>query len=123
MERDDIIEYSLDAHHSAEKGVQIRKKIYFVTLLLTIITAAEVLLGVFWSNIGFPWSVVKMSFILMTIVKAGYIVMVFMHLGDERKALRWVILLPYALFIMYLVFILVSDAGVLYQVKQALSIG
>jgi cytochrome c oxidase subunit 4 len=123
MERDDIIEYSLDAHHSDAKGVEIRKKIYFVTFLLTVITAAEVLLGVFWNAIGFPWSVVKMSFILMTVVKAGYIVMVFMHLGDERKALRWVILLPYALFIMYLIFILVSDAGVLYQVKQTLSIG
>ena len=42
MERDDIIEYSLDAHHSEEEGVKIRKKIYFVTILLTAITAVEV---------------------------------------------------------------------------------
>jgi len=26
MERDDLIEYSLDAHHSEEKGLEIRKK-------------------------------------------------------------------------------------------------
>ena len=122
MKRDDIIEYSLDSHHSAEEGKAIRKKIWFVTALLTIITAAEVLLGVFWNSIGFPCSVVKISFILLTIVKAGYIVMVFMHLGDERKALRWVILAPYALFIMYLLFILLNDASVLYNVRQALGL-
>ena len=122
MKRDDIIEYSLDSHHSAEEGKAIRKKIWLVTALLTIITAAEVLLGVFWNSIGFPWSVVKISFILLTIVKAGYIVMVFMHLGDERKALRWVILAPYALFIMYLLFILLNDASVLYNVRQALGL-
>ena len=29
MERDDIIEYSLHSHHSAEEGVKLRKKILF----------------------------------------------------------------------------------------------
>ena len=43
MERDDIIEYSLDAHHSEEQGVLLRKKIWKVTALLTIITAVAVL--------------------------------------------------------------------------------
>ena len=42
MERDDIIEYSLHAHHSEEEGKKIRKKIFFVTALLSIITAVEV---------------------------------------------------------------------------------
>lgn len=122
MERDDIIEYSLDAHHSEEEGKKIRKKIWFVTALLTVVTAAEVLLGVFWGNMGVPWGAVKLAFIIMTIVKAGYIVMVFMHLGDERKALRWVILLPYALFILYLIFILFHDATVLYNIRQLFGI-
>jgi cytochrome c oxidase subunit IV len=51
------------------------------------------------------WAYVKWSFIIMTLVKAAYIVMVFMHLGDEKKALRNVILIPYAIFILYLIFI------------------
>jgi cytochrome c oxidase subunit IV len=38
-------------------------------------------------------------------LKAGYIVMVFMHLGDERPYLRNVILIPYFLFVAYLIFI------------------
>ena len=50
MERDDIIEYSLHAHHSEEQGVKIRKKIWFVTALLSIITVIEVLIGAFLSK-------------------------------------------------------------------------
>ncbi|MGD1848461.1 MAG: cytochrome C oxidase subunit IV family protein [Salibacteraceae bacterium] len=111
MERDDIIEYSLDAHHSEDEGRKIRKKIIFVTALLTIVTAVEVGLGIIASGwVGVKWELVKWSFIVMTLVKAGYIVMVFMHLGDERKALRWLILAPYAMFILYLSFICLTEA-------------
>ena len=45
MERDDIIEYSLHAHHSEEEGKKIRKKIFVVTAILSIITAVEVAMG------------------------------------------------------------------------------
>ncbi|MFZ9028883.1 MAG: cytochrome C oxidase subunit IV family protein [Crocinitomicaceae bacterium] len=105
MERDDIIEYSLDAHHSEEQGVKIRKKIWFVTALLTVITAVEVALGAYIKQGSGAWPFVKWSFIIMTLLKAGYIVMVFMHLGDERKGLRSVILVPYFIFMFYLIFI------------------
>lgn len=105
MERDDIIEYSLDAHHSEEQGAKIRKKIWFVTALLTVITAVEVALGAYIKQGSGAWPFVKWSFIIMTLLKAGYIVMVFMHLGDERKGLRSVILVPYFIFMLYLIFI------------------
>ena len=109
MERDDLIvndQYSIDAHHSAEEGVKIRKKIYFVTILLSVITTVEVFMGAYIKRADtLMWEMVKWSFIAMTLVKAGYIVMVFMHLGDERKNLRNVILIPYVLFILYLAFI------------------
>jgi cytochrome c oxidase subunit IV len=36
--------------------------------------------------------------------------MVFMHLGDERKGMRYVILVPYFLFMLYLIFIAVTEA-------------
>jgi cytochrome c oxidase subunit IV len=51
------------------------------------------------------WETIKMLFLLLTLVKAAYIVLIFMHLGEERKNLKYVILLPYALFILYLIFI------------------
>lgn len=109
MERDDIYEYSLDTHHSEEEGVKIRKKIVFVTILLTAITIVEVLMGAYIKQSSSMWVYVKWAFILMTLVKAGYIVMVFMHLGDEKKALRNVILIPYAIFAIYLIFILLWE--------------
>jgi caa(3)-type oxidase subunit IV len=111
MERDDIIEYSLDTHHSEEQGKKIRKKIWMVTLLLTIVTGVEVALGAMVKQGSDAWLTVKILFILLTLLKAGYIVLSFMHLGDERKVLKWVILLPYAIFIIYLMFIAFTEGS------------
>jgi cytochrome c oxidase subunit IV len=109
MERDDIIEYSLDAHHSEEAGVKIRKKIIFVTLLLTAITAVEVICGMFIKQTSDYWTATKWFFIVLTLVKAGYIVLVFMHLGEERKGLKYVILIPYFIFMFYFIFIMLTE--------------
>ena len=113
MERDDLIvndSYAMAAHHSEEAGAAIRKKIWFVTALLTLITAVEVGMGVvFKRSETFTWTAIKWTFIVMTLVKAGYIVLVFMHLGDERSNLKRVIVAPYLLFISYLIFIAITD--------------
>ena len=114
MERDDLIvndSYALNAHHSEEEGVKIRKKIVFVTVLLTLITAVEVAMGIVFKRAEtFTWETIKWSFIILTLVKAGYIVMIFMHLGDERKNLRNTIIIPYLVFIIYLIFIALTEA-------------
>jgi cytochrome c oxidase subunit IV len=113
MERDDIIEYSLDAHHSEEEGVKKRKKIVKVTLLLSAITAVEIIVGLVAGKRHVSetvWEIVKWSYIVLTIVKAAYIVLSFMHLGDERKSFKWTILLPYLIFMAYLIFIALSEA-------------
>lgn len=110
MKRDDIIEYSLGATHSEEEGKKIRKKIWFVTAVLSIVTAIEVLMGVYQSSMGVPTTIIKLIFIGLTVLKAGYIVIVFMHLGDERKMLKYFILLPYATFILYLLYLLFTEA-------------
>jgi cytochrome c oxidase subunit IV len=112
MERDDIIEYSLDAHHSEEEGKRIRRKIWMVTLLLAVVTTVEVTLGAYWKS-WFDlsaWNTIKWTYVVLTLVKAAYIVMTFMHLGDERRNIRSIILLPYALFILYLLFIAVWES-------------
>lgn len=113
MVRDDIIEYSPDAHHSEAEGAKIRKKIYFVTFLLSFITILEVAVGIAFgrgSVEGMTWSIIKWSYIILTLIKAGYIVMVFMHLGDERKLTRYCVLVPYTLFISYLIFICLNES-------------
>ena len=113
MERDDLIvndSYSLNAHHSEEEGVKIRKNIWKVTLILTILTTVEVFMGVYFKRSEtFTWSMIKWTFIVLTLVKAAYIVLVFMHLGDERSNLKKVVLAPYMLFIGYLLFIVISE--------------
>ena len=114
MLRDDIIEYSLDAHHSEEKGVELRKTIWKVTFLLTAITAIEVALGSMIKQSSDYWQIIKWIFIVLTLVKAGYIVLSFMHLGDERKGLKYVILLPYFVFAAYLIFILLNEGTAIF---------
>jgi len=112
MERDDIIEYSLDAHHSEEEGRKMRRNIWLVTLLLAVVTTIEVALGAYWKEwMPDSWHLVKWTFVVLTLVKATYIVMSFMHLGDERRNIRAIILLPYALFILYLLFIAVWESN------------
>jgi len=123
--RDDLIindQYSLDAHHDEEAGKKIRKKIYFVTILLSVITAVEIAMGIFFKRdqvtYGIDWEVIKWIFIVLTLVKAGYIVLVFMHLGDEQKNLKWTILGPYIIFICYLIFICLTEGTYIYNMLQ-----
>ncbi|NOQ75118.1 MAG: hypothetical protein GQ574_24100 [Crocinitomix sp.] len=113
MVRDDIIEYSLQGHHSEEDGVKIRKKIWKVTAILSIITILEVAVGAMFpkDSVGeWTWFFIKYGYIILTVIKAGYIVLVFMHLGDEAKGLKYMILVPYIIFILYLIFIVIMEA-------------
>jgi Co/Zn/Cd efflux system component len=58
MERDDLIvndSYSVNARHSEEEGKKLRKKIYAVTALLTVITIVEVFMGVAFKRNGTGW--------------------------------------------------------------------
>jgi cytochrome c oxidase subunit IV len=123
MERDDLIvndSYSVASNHDEEHGKAIRKKIVQVTVLLSIITIVEVALGIFIKQGTSLWPVVKTAFIIMTLVKAGYIVAVFMHLADERKTLRYVILVPYILFILYLLVISIIESNALNEIWQSI---
>jgi caa(3)-type oxidase subunit IV len=118
MERDDLIvneSYALKAHHTEEEGVKIRKKIFKVTIILTVITIIEVLMGAnFQRNGTFTWDMIVTALIVLTLVKAGYIVFVFMHLGDERKNFQRTILIPYIFFMVYMI-ILISVIEGSYQ--------
>lgn len=115
MERDDLYvndSYSVAANHDEAHGKQIRKTIWKVTLILTLITAFEVFMGIMFKRADtYTWQAIKWGFIILTLVKAGYIVLVFMHLGDEKKNLRWVILAPYVVFIIYLLYINITESN------------
>ena len=127
MERDDLIhdhKYSVAANHDENHGAEIRKKIWKVTGILTLITVVEVLIGAFIKQYDASgadnalWPYVKIGFLVLTLVKAAYFVLVFMHLGDERKNFKWVILAPYILFIMYLIFICLTESSYWHEVFE-----
>jgi cytochrome c oxidase subunit 4 len=111
MERDDIFEYSLHNHHTEEEGVAKRKKLWGVFWLLLIVTVSEVALGLKFSRVPEMKTLLFYTFIGLTIVKAAYIVLTFMHLGEENKFFKYIVLVPYILFILYLVFIALSEAN------------
>ena len=111
MERDDLIkdhEYSVSAYHDEEHGKATRKKIWKVTAILSILTVVEVAMGMYFARAEtVTWTVIKLAFIGMTLVKAGYIVLSFMHLGDERKSLKKTILIPYIFFMLYMIALII----------------
>ena len=115
MERDDIIEYSLGAFHSEEEGKKIRKRLWMVFWILLVVTIVEVGMGMYLSGKEGYKTMLMVAFIFFTIVKAGYIVLVFMHLGDEMRFLRYIILTPYICFIAYLLFICAYEATGMFE--------
>ncbi|MFM2285112.1 MAG: hypothetical protein RLZZ543_609 [Bacteroidota bacterium] len=117
--------YEYSAGHgprTPEQSRAVRKKIFLVTALLSVITIVEVLIGIYFSKTHVTpgtWTLIKWFYIILTLVKAGYIVLVFMHLGDERKNLRTTVLLPMVL-IIYLIFIALFEGEHLLQYIQGL---
>ncbi|OJV56149.1 MAG: hypothetical protein BGO31_18180 [Bacteroidetes bacterium 43-16] len=100
--------------NSAESKAKV-KKIWKITLLLTIITIFEVAVGLmlFKSNPDISKMAIHLGiiayFIVLTMLKAFYIVKVFMHLGDETKMFAKFILTPLVL-ILWLATVLLVES-------------
>ena len=92
------------------------RKIWLVFWILFVLTTIEVLLGIFKpvtlvDNSIIGVSLLNHTFIILTLVKAYYIVMTFMHLGDEKKTLKISIITPMFILVPYLLFILLVEAS------------
>jgi cytochrome c oxidase subunit 4 len=85
-------------------------RIMKVTVLLSIVTVLEVCLGLWGYNLGVPHAITAVLFLAMTLLKAAYIVKVFMHLGDEVRNMIITILIPLTLFIWFIIAFL-ADGG------------
>ncbi|MGB0428066.1 MAG: cytochrome C oxidase subunit IV family protein [Flavobacteriales bacterium] len=96
------------------------KKIWVVFFILLVVTAVEVGLGIYNSeNPGIiNWTLLKWTFIIMTLFKAYYIVKEFMHLGHERKSLIWSLILPIVILVPYLLYILLAEAEYVFSTLQ-----
>ena len=84
-------------------------------LILSAVTTLEVALGIvkpdgLASTELLHLSLLNWSFLVLTMLKAYYIVWYFMHLKDEKKGLRLSITLPLYFFIPYITYILLVEA-------------
>lgn len=113
--QDNFPNYEVLAQHDNEAGVGVRKRLMNVFWLLCVITIIELFVGFYWSHIQEAYHVSKtwliIVFVAFTLIKAGYIVMAFMHLGDENKLLRWTVLGPYCAFVVYLIYMVTVTEG------------
>ena len=92
------------------------RKIWITFWILFVLTTIEVFLGIFKpslliENFLIGVSLLNHTFIILTLLKAYYIVMTFMHLGDEKKSLQLSIILPMWVLVPYLLFILLCEAS------------
>ncbi len=91
-------------------GAEQRKLIWKTFWILLAITALEFLIA-FTMNHG----ILKITiFIVMTIVKAFYIVGEFMHLKHETKGLIWTILIP-IIFVCWLILALLMEGHAIFE--------
>ncbi len=93
-------------HHGDIKSDESKAKvktIWKITLYLSIITIVEVAIGLYCFYNHMPKTIPNIGFILLTLLKAGLIVSVFMHLGDEVKNMIMTILIPLALFFWFII--------------------
>lgn len=100
------------SHHTDINSSDSKKqigRIWKVFWILLAVTIVEVVMGMFFSH-SMPRALLNTFFLLLTLFKAGYIVAVFMHLGDELKNFIILILIPLTLFIWFIIAFL-ADGG------------
>ena len=97
---------SIDSEGSKKQVGRLMK----VTLILSVVTVLEVGLGLKGSAWGVPHAITASLFLIMTLLKAAYIVRVFMHLGDEIRNMIITVLIPLTLFIWFIIAFL-ADGG------------
>ncbi|MFC3878765.1 cytochrome C oxidase subunit IV family protein [Algoriphagus namhaensis] len=88
------------------------KKIWKTALIMALITAAEFVMA-FTMPRGI---LLYVLFILLTIWKAKYIMMDFMHLGDEVKPLFYSIIVP-LIFLVWLLIALAKEGSDIFMMR------
>ena len=89
------------------------QNIWGVLIFLSIVTTIEVVLGILkpqsLMSMFLGMKILNWIFIILTIVKAYYIVWAFMHMEGEKSTLRNSVVLPVIFLVLYLLFILLNS--------------
>ena len=114
-------EHKLEIFRGLVKFKSNTQKIWGVLAFLSLVTAIEVVLGIYkpevlTQNFFIGMKLLNWIFIILTLVKAYYIAWDFMHLRDEKSSLRRAIVWTPIFLVCYLVFILLYEADYIYKV-------
>jgi cytochrome c oxidase subunit IV len=91
----DIHNQFIEEHHDP-KNVSVIWRTFWILLVITLFEV-----GIAFTSI--PHDILIIIFIVLTIVKAYYIVAFFMHLKHETAPLKYSILLPFVLILYFIV--------------------
>lgn len=99
------------------------KRIWMVFGLLSVVTIVEVIFGIYkpkalFFNDFLGMNLLNWLFIILTIVKAYYIMWAFMHLEGEKGGFRWSIVGPLVFLILYLCFIFLIEGAYVFDVYK-----
>ena len=113
-------EHKLEIFRGLLKFKSNTSKIWGVLIVLTIVTAVEVALGIVKPEMLTEGRFMRMKylnwiFIILTVFKAYYITWDFMHMRDETKTLRRVVVWTFVFLVLYLIFILIQEAGYIFD--------
>ena len=98
-----------------------QSKIWAVLFFLSVVTVIEVALGIVKPEVLIVNSFLSMKlinwiFIILTIVKAYYIMLDFMHMRDEVRGLQASVIITLSFLIAYLAFILLVEGNYIFDV-------
>lgn len=97
------------------------KRIWYVFAILSVVTIAEVILGIIRPEFLIEYTLVRMKllnwiFIILTIYKAYLITWAFMHMEGETKGLRRAVVWTAIFLVCYLIAILLVEGDYIYEV-------
>ncbi len=97
------------------------KRIWTVFGILSVITIVEVFFGILKPESLHMKSFLSLNllnwlFIILTLVKAYYIVYAFMHMEGEKATLRNSVIWPLIFLVIYLLFILLTEAHYIFGI-------
>ena len=113
--------HKLEIFRGSLKFKSNQTKIWGVLIFLSIVTIIEVALGilkpeVLIENYFLRMKLINWIFIILTIVKAYYIMWDFMHLRDEVRGLQFSVVVTLMFLIAYLAFILLVEGNYIFDV-------
>jgi len=111
------------AHTSTHQHESNTKRIWYVFIILSVVTIIEVFLGIvrpvfLTHNFFLSMKLLNWVFIILTIYKAYYIAWAFMHLEGESKGLRRAVVWTAVFLISYLMFILLTEGDYVHEVMK-----